>query len=262
MADNPKSLASLADDLEALAKRMQTGLPNRAADLCFRAAAALRAPTIAADRGIGFAFVLVKRFQELSSAAVLGSFEFNERGKAWLQEAFDYAAALSTPSPTIEAQSKSLDALPPFWKEIWSEAKRRNPTYTVYRSEFNDGAHFVIKALREAAEALIRLRKIDDAHDGPWEDQDAFNVFNQQISGAYHATKRRWSEVVGAEVVEAMWQCPADDESPTIAAPSPSNEVTPEMVEAAQRVPLNVSGRTYLRLVIEAALKARKPADD
>ena len=28
MADNPKSLASLADDLEALAKRIQTGLPN------------------------------------------------------------------------------------------------------------------------------------------------------------------------------------------------------------------------------------------
>ena len=49
MTDNPKSLASLADDLEALAKRMQTGLPNAAADLCFRAAAALRAPTIAKE---------------------------------------------------------------------------------------------------------------------------------------------------------------------------------------------------------------------
>jgi hypothetical protein len=116
-------------------------------------------------------------------------------------------------------RSESLDALPPFWQEIWREAEARIPDDTIKQSCFNDGAHFVIGKLVEAVKDLVRLRKIDDAHDGPWEDQDAFNVFNRQISEAYHATERRWSEVVGAEVVEAMWQCPADDEtSATIAA--------------------------------------------
>ena len=118
-------------------------------------------------------------------------------------------------------------SLPPFWQEIWREAKARDAE-PARQSCFNDGAHFVIGKLVEAAKDLVRLRKIDDAHDGPWEDQDAFNVFNRQISKAYHATSERWAEIVGAEVVDAMWQCPADDEtSPTIAAPSPSKEVTP-----------------------------------
>ena len=39
-------------------------------------------PTPAGERGIGFAFVVIAKFQELSSAAVSGSFSFNERGRA------------------------------------------------------------------------------------------------------------------------------------------------------------------------------------
>jgi hypothetical protein len=34
---------------------------------------------------------VVARFQELSHAAVPGSFEFNEQGEKWLAEAMDYA---------------------------------------------------------------------------------------------------------------------------------------------------------------------------
>lgn len=101
-------------------------------------------------------------------------------------------------------------SLPPFWQEIWREAEARIPDDTIKQSCFNDGAHFVIEALKEAAKDIIRLRKIDEAHDGPWEDQDAFYVFNRQISEAYHATSGRWSEIVGIETVDAMWTIPPD----------------------------------------------------
>jgi hypothetical protein len=53
------------------------------------------AESLRAQRGIGFALVLIKKFQELSSASVPGSFEFNARGKQWVNEAYDYAAALA-----------------------------------------------------------------------------------------------------------------------------------------------------------------------
>ena len=57
--------------------------------------------------------------------------------------------------------------------------------------------------------------------------------------------------------------------SPTIAAPSPSNEVTAEMLDAAleafvesENVPDTRHDTEAMRLAIEAALKARKPKDD
>jgi hypothetical protein len=98
-------------------------------------------------------------------------------------------------------------SLPPFWQEIWREAKARDPE-PAWQSAFNDGAHFVIAVLTEAAKDLVRLRKIDDAHDGPWEDEQAFQVFNRQITEAYHATSERWSEIVGVETVDSMWAIP------------------------------------------------------
>ena len=101
-------------------------------------------------------------------------------------------------------------SLPPFWQEIWREAKARD-TEPARQSCFNDGAHFVITALKDAAKALVRLRKIEDAHDGPWEDEQAFQVFNRQITQAYHATSERWAEIAGVETVDSMWAIPEDD---------------------------------------------------
>jgi hypothetical protein len=100
--------------------------------------------------------------------------------------------------------------LPAFWREIWREAEARIPDDATRQSCFNDGAHFVITALVDAAKDLARLRKIEDAHDGPWEDQQAFNTFNRQITEAYYATSERWAEIVGVETVDAMWAIPAD----------------------------------------------------
>ncbi len=65
-------------------------------------------------RGIGFAFVLIKKFQELSSAAIPDSFEFNERGKQWLQEAYEYATALREPEITVTDDSLTARS-----SELW-----------------------------------------------------------------------------------------------------------------------------------------------
>jgi hypothetical protein len=105
----------------------------------------------------------------------------------------------------------AMAELPPFWREIWREAEKRIPDDRARQSCFNDGAHFVIGALMEAAKDLVRLRKIDDAHDGPWEDEEAFALFNRQITTAYHVTSERWAEIVGAETVDSMWEIPGED---------------------------------------------------
>lgn len=122
------------------------------------------------------------------------------------------APCLAHPELTV-ANAPSLnelapDELPPFWREVWREAQARIPDDTTRQSCFNDGAHFVINALQEAAKALVRLRKIDDEHDGPWEDEKAFQLFNRQITQAYHTTSERWAEIVGVETVDSMWAIP------------------------------------------------------
>ena len=68
-----------------------------------------------------------------------------------------------------------------------------------------------------------------------------------------------------ADGIEAALATP----SPTIAAPSPSNEVTEEMLDAAleafvesENVPDTRHDTEAMRAAIEAALKARKPADE
>ena len=97
--------------------------------------------------------------------------------------------------------------LPPFWQEIW-RASALLSYDPAYQSTFNDGAHFVINALKAAAKELVRLRKIDDAHDGPWEDEEAWHQFNSAVTFAYVRTVERFREIIGDETVDATWPTP------------------------------------------------------
>ena len=189
MTDNPKSLASLADELDRYAVEIHSlkGGVIYASRLR-EAAAALRAPTIAAD----------ERFQNprraKSAAEVSAEFRSDpERNRLYLesQKRLGIEAALSTPSPTIAA----LEPL----------------------------------QLTESEAAEL----------------DAFRAKPSRAEGLTFTPV------------------------PTIAAPSPSNEVTVEMVdefcntfqpqEGNDNLPLL---RDRVRQSIEAALKARKPADE
>jgi hypothetical protein len=132
----------------------------------------------------------------------------------------------------VQSKPLATSELPLFWQEIWREAERRNPEPT-HQSLFNDGAHFVINALKDAAKEIIRLRKIDDLHDGPWEDESAFALFNRQITEAYIATENRWSEIVGVEVVDAMWAIP--DDPVLAAAESDAHQMAARLREIRER---------------------------
>ena len=99
MADNPKSLASLADELEAMAKKPQ--YYPRSPAVLMAAAAALRAPTIAVtDAEAADADSVEYANKVQSNLSRPDAFVWMVARNAYLAG----RAALSTPSPTIAAQ--------------------------------------------------------------------------------------------------------------------------------------------------------------
>lgn len=221
MSDNPKSLASLADDLEALAKRIQTGLPNAAADLCFRAAAALRAPTIAAD------------------------------ARPPSSEGVEAIAAERRRQVTVEGWSPEHD-------------------------DAHDEGDLLAAAICYAEDAFWGPRGDPKPRDGwPWDAKwwkPKGKLRNLARAGAliaaeFDRTVRQARHGASDRLEAAALATP----SPTIAAPSPSNEPAVEWVMCAVRDAMREHNFVvergsdlwnHLRRHIEAALKARKPADD
>lgn len=249
MADNPKSLASLAGELEhgltpaemervcryVASKGWQGNLPYMRATLAAiedagfavvprEAAAALRAPTIAAD----------ERCE--SCRKVLGrGWKYDSTGDVKLCLAC--YTALATPSPTIaaleplqltESEAAELDAFRA--KPSRAEGLTFTPSPTIAAPSPSQSNAIDLPPCPVCGETLVTR------YSGP------LPGCPQGISTAVCPTN------------------PSHASQPPQA--SPSDEVTAEMVEAAKRILFHETEECdeEVRLAIAAALKARKPS--
>ena len=175
--------------------------------------------------------------------------------------------AIATPSPTIAADDGECDECER--KELQISAMLQ----AAYRAQLDGNPLGASQAVIEA----YRHANDEDDEDCVWCRSDNVDNLRKRIADLEAPTIAAPSPQDGhaegcgfADEVAADWcPCRGPGSRWPKTEPSPSNEVTPEMVEAAleafvesENVPDTRHDTEAMHDAIEAALKARKPADD
>lgn len=86
---------------------------------------------------------------------------------------------------------------------IWAKAEDRCPDNPTWQSAFNDGAHYIVQALRDSCAEIVRLHGLLDAN-GCFTDKAAFAKFNSDYTAAHRLACQALTSVLGAPAMDAL----------------------------------------------------------